>query len=1011
MYLNCHSTFSLRYGTLSPEELVALARLNGIEALALTDIHSTSACYDFLKACREAGIHAVVGMEFRQGDDLLYVALARNMQGFREINEFYSQFARQGAPFPDLPPRWSHVYVVYPWLRRDLVSLGENEFLGIHPDQLGQLLRSRYRHRSDRLVALAPLTFTDKRGYNVHRLLRAIDHNVVLSKLRDTSHGGTREQFIPPGELRAAFADYPQILHNSQQLLADCSFSFVFGRRLSKQTFTGSKYDDMLLLEKLAQEGLGRRYGPQHREAHRRVARELEVIDQLDFNAYYLITWDLIQYGRSQGFFHVGRGSGANSIVAYCLGITDVDPIELNLYFERFLNPKRSSPPDFDIDFSWQDRDAVIDYAIRRYRESHTALLATYTCFRDRATVRELGKVFGLPKQEIDKLVSDAHSGQTAPDIDKVSRQLLHYAQLIEGFPNHLGIHAGGILISEEPIYSYTATNLPPKGFPTTHFDMYVAEEIGLHKFDILSQRGLGHIKDAVQLVRENQGKAIEIHEVERFKTDAKVRALLAKGRTIGAFYIESPAMRMLLRKLRCEDYPTLVAASSIIRPGVSNSGMMRAYIERHNGRIFQPLHPLIGDILRDTYGVMVYQEDVIKVVHEFAGLDLAEADMLRRAMTGKSRGKKEFEEVKDKFFRSCEAKGYDAGVVNELWKQIESFAAYSFSKAHSASFAVESFQSLYLRAYFPLEFITAVVNNFGGFYDSEIYLHEARMLGATIHAPCVNNSRHVSHLEGSDLYLGFVHLKDLEKQLAATICGERERRGAFLDLADFTRRVAIGEEQLTLLIRIGAFRFTGKTKPQLLWELKLHLKPKRDKRQPDVLFVPEGEMYQLPALQPEAIEDAYDEIELLGFPLCSPFSLLPDQASLPALTPARLLSEHNQQVVRMLGYLVTVKTTTTVKGERMQFATFLDPEGEMVDLTLFPNEVRNNPLSGRGVYLLEARVVREFGYHSLELIRQEKRLYLPDPRQVDEPWTLPPELIPPQPSGEATAPAEEERE
>ena len=985
MYLNCHTTFSLRYGTLNPQELVHLAQSYGIEALALTDIHSSSACYDFLKACREAGIHAVVGMEFRQGDDLLYVAIARNLNGFGEINEFYSRFSNQHLPFPDLAPRWADVYTIYPWSRRDVVSIGEGEYLGIHSEQLPQLLRSRYRHRQDKLVVLQPLSFVDKRGYNIHRLLRAVDHNVILSKLRDVHHGGQREYFLPPDELRKRFADYPQILHNSNRLLADCSFSFMFGRRLSRQTFTGHKYDDMLLLEKMAYEGMIHRYGPNHAEAQRRVARELEVIDQLDFNAYYLITWDMIQYARSRGFFHVGRGSGANSTVAYCLGITDVDPVELNLYFERFLNPKRTSPPDFDIDFSWQDRDAVIDYALKRYQQNHTALLATYTCFRGRATVRELGKVFGLPKREIDKLVADKYFGEVSADLDKVSKQILHYAGQIEGFPNHLGIHAGGILISEEPIFSYTATNMPPKGFPTTHFDMYVAEDIGLHKFDILSQRGLGHIKDAVRYVKENQGRAIEIHQVEKFKQDPKVRALLAKGRTIGAFYIESPAMRMLLRKLRCDDYPTLVAASSIIRPGVSNSGMMRAYIERHNGRVFQHLHPRIGEILHDTYGVMVYQEDVIKVVHEFAGLDLAEADMLRRAMTGKSRDKREFQEVEAKFFRSCEEKGYERGVVQELWKQIQSFAAYSFSKAHSASFAVESFQSLFLRAYFPLEFITAVVNNFGGFYDSEIYLHEARMLGASIHAPCVNHSYRLSHLQDSDLYLGFIHLKDLEKRLSEEIVRERERRGEYKSLADFTRRVAIGEEQLMILIRIGAFRFTEKTKPQLLWEVKLHLKPKRDKRQADVLFVPDGEEYTLPDLTPEAIEDAYDEIELLGFPLRSPFSLIPPPEEPPVFT--RELEEHNQEEVTMIGYLVTTKTTTTVRGDRMQFATFVDSEGELFDVTLFPNEVRNNPLTGRGIYRMRAKVVREFGYHSLELIRQQKLLYLPDPRQVEDEW------------------------
>lgn len=982
MYLNCHTFFSLRYGVLSVDQLVDLAAAHGLSALALTDIHNSSACFDFLKACHEKGIHPVVGMEFRNGSELLYLALAKNQLGWQEINGFYSHYVHRDEAFPQIAPLWEHAYVIYPWHRREHTTLSEHEFLGVHRNDLRQVLRSRYHHRQDKLVIFQPITFVDQQGYNVHRLMRAVDHNLLLSQLKASQQASERERFVPPEELRTAFADFPRLIANTERLLESCQFSFEFGKSNTKQTYTGDRYADTILLEQLAREGLERRYGRHHTEAIRRLEGELEIINQLSFNAYFLITWDFVRYGQHRGFFHVGRGSGANSIAAYCLGITDVDPIELDLYFERFLNPKRTSPPDFDIDYSWQDRDSIIQYMLRRYRESHTAMVATYSTFKARAAIRELGKVFGLPKQEIDHLV--AYRKMIRGNEADLGDQVMRYVARIEGFPSHLSVHAGGILIAESPIHAFSATDLPPKGFPITHFNMHVAEDIGLYKFDVLSQRGLGHIKTAVELVQENQGKSLDIREVEAFKQDPGVQEQLAKGNTLGCFYIESPAMRSLLRKLNCDTYRTLVAASSVIRPGVARSGMMQAYIRRHKGEAFAYPHPRIGELLAETYGIMVYQEDVLKVVNGYAGLSLAEADLLRRAMSGKSRHNNEFTLIKNKFLEASKAQGYAEITNAEIWRQIESFAGYSFSKAHSASFAVESFQSLYLKTYFPLEFMTGVINNFGGFYDTEIYVHEARILGATIHAPCINTSTYLTRIIGTNIYLGFIHLKDLSKKIAKEIAVERERRGPFTDMADVARRIPISAEQLRILIRIDALRFTGASKPALLWEMRLYVKHKYQ-GQADVLFPPEATHYTLPELDTSPLEDAYDEMELLGFPLCSPFSLI---APLPDEQP-RILSadfpSREGQVVQILGYYVCVKTTTTIKGDPMQFANFLDESGQLFDTTRFPQVVRSYPFIGRGVYLIQGKVVNELGHHSLEMIAMRKLLYRVDPRMQEE--------------------------
>jgi DNA polymerase-3 subunit alpha len=680
----------------------------------------------------------------------------------------------------------------------------------------------------------------------------------------------------------------------------------------------------------------------------------------------------------SRGFYHVGRGSGANSVVAYCLKITDVDPIELDLYFERFINPKRSSPPDFDIDYSWKERDEVLDYIFKRYGEKHTALLGTISTFRDRSIVRELGKVYGLPKAEIDRLV------QYPDDLmnrSRITEKIMYIGHKIIDFPNQRSIHAGGVLISEEPITAYTALDMPPKGFQTTQWDMYVAENIGFEKLDILSQRGIGHIKECVDIVLDNQKKKIDVHDVETFKQDPTVKKQLREGETNGCFYIESPAMRGLLKKLRCDNYISLVAASSIIRPGVARSGMMREYIWRfHHPGEFQYIHPVMEEQLKETFGIMVYQEDVIKICHHFAGLDLADADVLRRAMSGKFRSKKEFRRIEARYFQNCRDRGYSDEMAREVWRQIESFAGYSFSKAHSASYAVESFQSLYLKSHFPLEFMVAVINNFGGFYRTWVYVNEARRCGATINLPCINLSQYKTSIRGRDIYLGFVHIANLESKTISSLLDERDRQGPFTSLENFTRRVPVGIEQLVILIRTGAFRFTGKGKKNLLWEAHMHLGKSRPVPHEKKLFQSPGKKFELPDLEGDDLEDAYDEIELLGFPVSiHPFDML--ETSFRGAMMARDLMKHVGKTVRMVGNLVTIKNVRTVKKEWMHFAAFLDNEGEIFDTVHFPNSLKNYPFRGYGIYLILGEVTEELGFPGITVEKMAKLPLQPDPR------------------------------
>ncbi|AEV31037.1 DNA-directed DNA polymerase III PolC [Owenweeksia hongkongensis DSM 17368] len=975
MFLNCHSYYSLRYGTMSVEELVSNGVATGATALALTDINATTGVFDFIKACNGASIKPIVGLEFWE-ESCKYIGLAKNREGFKELNEILTQRNLKKEPLPDRPMA-DNVFLIYPF-GKEPKNLQENEFIGVRPDQVNKLLQ--YPNIS-RCVPLQPVTMAATSDFTFHQVLRSIDNNTLVSKVDKTTLAAPHDTFFPFQRLQQRFSVYPEVFKNAERIIEDCNFEFDFSTPKNKKYYTGSKHSDRQLLESLAKEGIVRRYGKGNLEAMKRVAKEIDVIDKLDFAGYFLITWDIIRYSQSRGFFHVGRGSGANSVVSYCLGITNICPIELNLYFERFLNSSRKTPPDFDIDWSWKDRDDILDYIFKRFDSRCTAFTGTVAKFKYRSTIREVGKALGLPKEELD-ILSKARA--TAIDLsDPIVSQVVDIGQRLEGFPNQRSVHSCGVIISEEPLTYYTALDLPPKGFPTVQFDMYIGEDIGFEKFDILSQRGIGHINECVEILKENRGVEIDIHAVDSFKDDPLLNEKLAKGETLGCFYIESPAMRGLLRRLKCDNYPVLVAASSIIRPGVAKSGMMREYIQRHNDpENFEYFHPVFEEQLADTYGIMVYQEDVIKIAEGFAKLDPTDGDILRRAMSGKTRSIKELDAIKGKFFANCKELGYDDNLAQEVYRQIESFAGYSFCKAHSASYAVESYQSLYLKTYYPIEFMVAVINNFGGFYRTEVYVHEAIRAGATVHAPCINTSDYNTKVVGNEIYLGFIHVEGLNEETIKTILLQRQQQDLFLSLDDFMSRANVGLEHLQTLVYTGAFRFTGCSKSELI--IQVRMKFVATKPQPlQQLFQSPTRDFTLPELERTPIEDAFDEVEILGFPISiQPFDLL--KTNFRGDVFVKDLLKYQGQVVRMLGYLISQKPVPTSRG-LMYFGTWIDHQGEYFDTTHFPDNLQRYPFSGGGCYLLRGKVAVDFHFPTIEILQMAKLPYKPDPRYGEE--------------------------
>ena len=1013
MIFHFHSHFSMRYGLISPEEIVQRCESEAISMgfrvpVLLADINTVTGVSNFLRAARDTKhIMPLVGVDIRNGDEPLYILISTSQSSFAEINAFLSDHLMNHKPFPTYPPTFLSVKVVYAYKKEGLGNLnlmgdssienssnsasettqmGYKQAIAIHAEVLPQLRLAKNRNFSLPMIAWHTVTFRDEIDFETHKLLRCIDHNCLVTKLPISATAAPWQKWAPLRQIFSKFAAAPSLISQAQAFCEGCAWDLQWNTPQNKKTFTGNPNQDFRMLRELATQGLHYRYPNYTFQTTQRLEKEMQMIYELGFTPYFLINWDICRFARENNYFYVGRGSGANSVVAYCLRITDVDPIHLDLYFERFINPHRSSPPDFDLDFSWQDRDHVTAYILNKYKDHGAALLATYSTFQSNAVIRELGKVFGLPKAEIDALLNKHSTEKNAT--------LLKHAHRIHNLPNHLSIHVGGILIPEKHIHHYSATFQPPKGFPVVQFSMLEAEDLGIAKFDILSQRGLGHIKDAIVYVKENRGIDIDIHQIQAFKDDPIIRRLIESGHTTGCFYVESPAMRQLLRKLKCNDYLTLVAASSVIRPGVARSGMMRTFIERH----IQPekrkeAHPVLWDLMPETYGIMVYQEDVIKVAHHFAGLGLGESDVLRRGMSGKFRSREEFQKVQDKFFESAAQKGHKPELIAEVWHQIESFAGYSFAKGHSASYAVESYQSLYLKAYYPLEFYTAVINNFGGFYRTEFYVHAARKSGADIQAPCINHSKALTRIQEKTLWLGLGLIDSMEQSCIQRILQARNTDGPFNNLSEFKQRVEPGLEQLKILIQIGACRCWEKSRKALMWEAHaLYGNNKKPVAQTQKLFLEAPKEYQLPSLEDSWLEIAHDERNLLGFSLYNPFHLMqgapfPHDETLPHLSKIRGKHFANmlKKFVIIEGYLVTVKPTKTVGGKEMNFGTWLDAEGNYFDSIHFPPTVQVYPFHGRGIYRLWGQITEDFGVYNIEVSRMKKIPYQTNPRYAEE--------------------------
>ena len=966
VHLQVHSHYSLCSGTASPRQLVARAVEYGMGALALTDTDGLYGVIPFYKAAREAGVRPLLGAQLGQ-----CTVLARDREGYAQLCTLVTAI-HLGTADRERPVQWpdsgldlSRLFVMsgdvptLEALRRTGLSVlaAVEHYGGAASHRRAEAMVTRVRRMGIPPVAAAPVHFLDPAHCAAHRVLSAIRCNTTVDALEPADTAPPEAWFRSPRDMERLFAAWPETLDNALWVAEECDVELPLGRPLFPDMPLPEGESAFSWLWKQTFEGLQRRYQPLSPAVLDRVHNELGVIHDLGFAPYFLIVADIVRFAKAHDIPVVGRGSAGNSVVAYALGITRVDPFKYGLYFERFLNRSRSDCPDIDLDLCWRRRDEVIDYVYRTYGADHVAMIATTNTFGARSAVREVAKAAGVTGREIERITRVLpHYGagdiralaERVPECrgirlnEEPLKSILATCEFIDGFPRHLSIHAGGLVIAPEPLTRFVPLQRAAKGIVITQYDMHPVEELGLVKMDLLGHRSLSVIYDTVGGIRENRGVAVDVERLP--DPDPLTAELLRTGNTVGCFQIESPAMRGLLRKMGADDTRTLVQAIALVRPGASGSGMKQHFIDRHHGReAVEYLHPTLEKVLGDTYGVMIYQEDVLKVAHAVAGMDLAEADALRRAMS-KKRGPREMARHMKGFVEKAVAKGVPDDTARQIWELIANFASYAYCKAHAATYGELAYQCAWLKAHFPAEFFAAVLANQGGFYRPAVYLEEAHQCGAQTLTADINKSKQMHSVERGGMRLGLCAIKGLSINAIQAVLKAREN-GPFSSLNEVLHRTQLHRDDALALCHAGAFDTLDDgaghlvSRPAQLWQLhrtyENKLKESKTALMPSICLTA-GAAPTLPGAT--ARQQCNDQWEWLDMLLNThPLRYVLPQLSECVLTPSHCLADHAGRRVTMTGWPITERRLNTRDGGGyMKFLTLQDVWG-VYEAVLFP--------------------------------------------------------------------------
>ena len=766
VHLHVHSTYSPMRGVSSLEELCTVAQQQGSSAIALTDTNGLYGAIRFVEQAKHRGLRPILGAELTT-DQHRAVLLAKTPNGYANLCRLLSE--RHSNPsfnFLLSVSRYRDGLIVITDDEAALTAWTQESRQDLYVEltpgpSMHETLRFN-RHTGLPPVATNRVYFAHANDFSTHCLLRAIALNTTLSRLANEACCAPTQWLMPPARMAVQFPHVPEAVENTLRIAEACYSDWRFGETIFPAFRQLSDEEAFLTLKRKTYAGAQHRYGTITLAIRDRIEKELAIIRHKRFAHYFLVVEEIVR----QAPRTCGRGSVAASIVSYCLNITHVDPIKHNLFFERFLNPGRKDPPDIDLDFPWDERDSILKWIFAQYGKHQAAIVANQNSLGFRAAIREVAKVYGMPTQETGKVSSqvtrhkDLLGFSTPPTneqwlcrLSQVLKlkapwlEILAQALKAQNHFRHLSMHCGGVVIVPDEIRRYVPVEYTAKGLPVIQWEKDQTEDAGLVKIDILGNRSLAVIRDAIAAIAKHTGRVID-YATWNPLDDPATQESIRCGDTIGCFYIESPATRLLLRKLwlgmpphrraEADVFEYLVMVSSLVRPATHL--FVEDFIRCAHAGIRPSLHPKLDGVLDETHGIMTYQEDVSKVAMALADFSVEDADQLRKVISKKHK-ERQLHDYYQQFCHGAERNNASPEVIDRIWKMIMSFAGYSFCKPHSASYAQVSFKSAYLRTHYPAEFMAAVISNQGGFYSTFAYISEARRMGLAILLPDMNES------------------------------------------------------------------------------------------------------------------------------------------------------------------------------------------------------------------------------------------------------------------------------
>ncbi len=1039
VHLHLHTQYSLLDGACRIKELISQAAAFGMPAVAITDHGNMFGAIEFYLEAKSRGIKPVIGCEvyiaskgrfdrsenFRDGSHH-FILLAKNEEGYRNLSKLVSLGYLEGyyyRPRIDKEILAQHAKgligssaCLKGEVARCLVEnrlhdaikaaddfrmmFGEGNFFleiqeNLIPEQrvVNEGMLKVARELKLPLLATNDVHYLKKESAYSHEALLCIQTQTTLDDPNRMRFQTNEFYFKNAQEMATLFKYAPEAVTNSLAIAERCNLELEFGKPHLPHFQPPGGMTNEQYLKQLCEEGLRRRFGsPIAPEVRERLEHELGLIGHMGFVGYFLIVWDFIHYAKDKGIpVGPGRGSAAGSLVSYLLGITELDPLKHKLLFERFLNPERVGLPDIDIDFCFERRQEVIDYVNQKYGKQNVAQIITFGTMLARAVIRDVGRVMAVPYAEVDRIAKlvPAELGITLEDAlktdelkhlyetDRTVKELINTAKDLEGLSRHASVHAAGVVIGDRPLSEYMPLCKIDEDQITSGFSMKSLEKIGLLKIDFLGLRTLTVIDEAVKIIKRTRDVDVDIGAIP--VDDKNTFALFAAAQTMGVFQLESAGMRDLLRKLVPTVFEDIIALLALYRPGPIGSGMLDDFIKRKHG--LKPIrydHPKLEPILKDTYGIMVYQEQVMQIASELAGFSLAQADLLRRGMAKKI--PEEMERLRHRFVEGCLRDRISGRVATKIFDLIEYFSGYGFNRSHSAAYAVISYRTGYLKANYPVEFMTALLTSEKEHTDKVVeYVKECQRMGLTVHPPTVNESFSKFTVEDAQtIRFGLLAVKNVGQGAIDSIVEARGRDGAFQGLEDFCERVdlrLVNRKVIESLIKCGSMDAFGLKRSQMMSMLQECLdqasKSHKDRSSGQLSFFDPGfgedAGFQRFRVKVSDIKE-WPEVQLLGFekdilgfyisghPMCRYEHLVRPFSTCPA---NELISQRDNQEVRIVAFITKIKPTVTrAKGEKMAILRVEDLTGSL-EVLVFPNtykEVSRNLLANT-VVLVQGRL------------------------------------------------------